>query len=297
MPHRFSIIFCGTPDFAVPSLHALVRDDAFEVLLVITQPDQPVGRKQALTAPPVKVRSEELKLPVFQPQNINVELPEYMQKNGIPKPDFLVVVAYGKILKEPILTLPKVAPINVHGSLLPRWRGASPVEHAILAGDTETGVTLQVMAAALDAGDILSFRATPITARATTPMLKEALSRLGADLLPETLKQPLKPIPQPTEGITICRKLSREDGLVITATMTAEEIDRCVRALNPWPGVTAEINNRTLKLLETSLVPAPGSIPVPCADNTTLHLIQVQPPGKKAMMGEAWMRGMNGLQK
>ena len=292
---RFKIIFCGTPEFALPSLDALASDSAFEILLVVTQPDQPVGRKQVITPPAVKVRAEELKIPVFQPQKVSEELPQYLAEKGIPKPDFLVVVAYGHILREQILSLPVIAPINVHGSLLPRWRGASPVEHAILAGDTETGITVQIMAKELDAGAILGMRSITIDPRETTPALKEKLSKLGAELLIETLKKPLQPVDQPTDGITICRKLSRESGIVDPATMPAEQIDRRVRALNPWPGVTCTISGKILKLLETSLESAAHSIPLPCKDNTTLHLLSVQEAGKKPMQAAAWKRGIAAL--
>ncbi|MBI5155766.1 S-layer homology domain-containing protein, partial [Candidatus Peregrinibacteria bacterium] len=197
--------------------------------------------------------------------------------------------------REQILNLPSIAPINVHGSLLPRWRGASPVEHAILAGDTETGVTVQIMAKALDAGAILASKSIRIDARETTPALKEKLSKLGADLLTETLKKPLQPSEQPAEGITICRKLSREDGIVDPAMMTAVEIDRRVRALNPWPSVTCSFSGHEIKILESSPEPRTHSIPLPCKDDTTLHLVSVQEAGKKPMQADVWKRGITAL--
>lgn len=289
---RLKIIFCGTPEFALPSLNAIASDPAFEILLVITQPDQPVGRKQVITPPPVKVRAEELKIPVFQPQKVSEELPQYLAEKGIPKPDFLIVVAYGHILREQILSLPVIAPINVHGSLLPRWRGASPVEHAILAGDTETGVTVQIMAKELDAGAVLGMQSMTIDPRETTPVLKEKLSKLGASLLIDTLKKPLQPVEQQAEGITICRKLSRESGVVDPAAMTAIEIDRRVRALNPWPGVTCSVSGRAIKILESALQPLPQSMPLPCKDETIVHLVSVQEAGKKPMSAVTWKRGI-----
>ena len=154
MPKPFTIIFCGTPAFAVPSLEALAADAAFDIRLVITQPDKPQGRKQMLTAPPVKLAAERLGIPVWQPENINAEISKL--EAGSSQLDYLIVVAYGKILKKQLLDLPTIAPINVHASLLPRWRGASPIEHAILAGDTDTGVTVQIMAERLDEGGILA---------------------------------------------------------------------------------------------------------------------------------------------
>lgn len=291
MSDKYSVIFCGTPEFAVPSLEALLSDPAFDVTLVVTREDKPQGRKQILTPPPVKVTAEQAGVPVFQPAKFNKELPAYMEQHGIAQPDFLVVVAYGAILSKESLAIPRIAPINVHGSLLPRWRGASPIEHAILHGDTETGVTVQIMAQELDAGDMLSFSAISIDPRATAVHLRELLSRLGAELLSETLKSPLKPFPQPRDGITFCTKLSKDDGKADPTTMTAEEIDRRVRALNPWPSVTVQLEGYAVKLLETSLHPTKDTAPLPCAKDTTLHLVSVQPAGKKPMTGAAWANG------
>lgn len=290
MSKPFRIIFCGTPAFAVPSLEALAKEPAFEIALVVTQPDRPVGRKQIMTPPPVKIAAERLRLPVWQPENINTEATGLASRAG--GVDFLIVVAYGKILGQTILDLPTVAPVNVHASLLPRWRGASPVEHAILAGDADTGVTIQIMAPALDAGDILAQAHLAIGPRATTPALKEELSRLGATLLVETLRHPLRPVPQSESGITVCRKLSRENGAVDPLQHTAEDIDRRVRALNPWPGVTCPVQGRPVKLLETSLVTSTGSVPLPCAQGTTLYLTTVQEAGKRPMRADAWKRGL-----
>lgn len=291
MTQPLSIIFCGTPDFAVPSLRALASDPAFRVTLVVTQPDKPVGRKKEVTPPPVKAAAEELGIPVMQPANVNDELPAYLQLHPDLQPDFLVVVAYGAILSQAVLDLPHVAPVNVHGSILPRWRGASPVEHAILAGDTEAGVTVQMMVQELDAGPILSTAALPIGARETAVELREKLCILGADLLAATLKDPLHPVAQPLEGITFCRKLTKDDGIVDREKMTAEEIDRRVRALNPWPGVVCDVQGTPLKLLETALDHEPHSIPLACAHDTILYPVRVQPPNKKDMFADDWRRG------
>jgi len=284
---RFSVIFCGTPDFAVPSLEALCNDPRFDVTLVVTQPDKPVGRKQVVTPPPVKVFAQARGIPVFQPESINKELPDYMQDHGIDVPDFLIVVAYGKILKRHILELPRIAPINVHGSLLPRWRGASPVEHAILAGDTESGISVQVMAEELDAGDILAESKIRIEDRWTAPVMREKLSKMAAMLLVDTLKKPLKPVPQPSEGVTFCTKLTREDGKADPCRMSAVEIDRKVRALVPWPGVTMSIDGQEIKVLETSLAPHPDAAALTC-NGDTLYLVKVQVPGGKAITGRQW---------
>ncbi len=287
-----SVIFCGTPDVAADSLHALLGDAAFNVQLVITQPDRPFGRRQELMPPPVKVLAMEKGIPVFQPENINTELMPHLAEHKIQSPDFLVVVAYGKILKSAILDLPKVAPINVHYSLLPRWRGASPVEHAILAGDKETGVAVQMMSLGLDKGPILSVEKIAIDDRDTSTSLRAKLSRLGSDLLVETLKKPLKPEPQSESGITICGKLSRDDARVNPDIMTAQEIDRCVRALNPWPSVMITCEGHEIKVLDAALDASSASIPLACADDTTLHLLMVQEAGKKPTKAIDWKRGL-----
>lgn len=304
MPPPFRIIFCGTPAFAVPSLEALAKDPAFDIRLVVTQPDRPAGRRKTMTPPPVKVAAEKLGLPVWQPENINEEacsfqdvkshVGDHVPFTGLSASsfDFLVVVAYGQILHQALLDLPTIAPVNAHASLLSRWRGASPVEHAILAGDSETGVTIQTMVRELDAGDILAQERLIIGPRDTTPLLKEKLAAMGADILVRTLKEPLHPFPQPTEGITVCRKLSRTDGVVDPMHQTAEEIDRRVRALNPWPGVTCTLNELPVKLIETSLTPLPDSVPLPCMGPSTLHLVSVQEPGKRVVDAVVWKRGV-----
>ncbi len=284
---KHSVLFCGTPSFAVLSLRALHGSPLFEVKAVVTQPDRPVGRKQEMMAPAVKIAAEELGIPVLQPENINNAIADLGER-----PDFLVVVAYGKILKPEILAFPKIAPINLHGSLLPRWRGASPVEHAILHGDNATGVTVQIMAEELDAGDILSMAQTPINAHDTAMSLRERLARMGADLLVETLSMPLSPRPQPAEGITVCGKISREDGIVDPSLLTAEEIDRRLRAYFPWPGVQTDIEGRTVKILAASLTENPKAIPLHCNGDTTLYVTEVVEAGKKPMAAQDWLRGI-----
>ena len=286
-----SVIFCGTPAFAVPSLHALAEDAAFDVRLVITREDKPVGRTKTPSAPPVKQAAEKLGIEVFQPMDINAALPGLLRERPDLTPDFLIVVAYGMILSEETLALPKIAPVNLHGSLLPRWRGASPVEHAIISNDSETGVTLQIMSPELDAGPILATAAIALDPADTAPLIREQLAAMGASLLRTTLKEALQPIKQPAEGITYCRKLSRQDGIVDPASFTAEEIDRRVRAFQPWPGVACTLDGHALKLIETSLSPVDNAIPLSCKANSTLYLVTVQEAGKKAMSGADWSRG------
>ena len=215
----YSVIFCGTPAFAVPSLTALIADPRFAVNLVISQPDKPAGRKLLPAPSPVKAAAEKYGIPVCQPIDINEEWGRQSP------PDFLVVVAYGQILGQPLLDLPRLAPVNLHASLLPRWRGASPIQHAILAGDRETGVTIQRMVRELDAGPILARATTPIAARETVRTLGDRLARMGADLLLRTLTRPLEEILQDAAEITACRKLTRADGAVSPRERTAEDID------------------------------------------------------------------------
>lgn len=296
--NKTPIWFLGTSTFAVPSLEALLKDDSFTVDLVITQPDRPAGRKQELTPPPVKVIAEKHGLTILQPENLN----EYFQaepatpldsaRNRLhPQPAFLVVVSFGQILSQQILDIPTVAPINVHASLLPRWRGASPIHHAILAGDTETGVTVQKMAKELDAGPVLAQTTITIDPRETVTTLHEKLAPMGADLLIRTLKSPLKPVEQDKSRIIVCHKLKRDDGKLDHTSLAAADIDRKVRGLTPWPSVTLIVDKHLLKLLETSLEPTMDSATLPCAKGTVLHLVRVQAAGGKPMTGAEWRRG------
>ncbi len=288
---RHSIVFCGTPDFATTCLKALASDERFDVQLVITQPDRPVGRGKEMTPPDVKVTAQELGISVLQPEDINADF-NAVSSTLSTRPDFLVVVAYGQILTQQVLDWPTIAPVNVHASILPRWRGASPIEHAVLHGDKETGVALQRMVLELDAGTILAIAKTPIGERENSLQLRERLAPLGASLLTDTLSKPLHETPQSTEGVTFCPRLSRDDGKADSATEAAEEIDRKVRAFTPWPSVRMTVNGRELKVLETDLSLTATSTPVVCAKNTTLHLVRVQEAGGKPMTGIEWERGL-----
>lgn len=289
-PHP--IIVLGTPEFAVPSLQALAKHPAFKIQLVVTRRDAPVGRKQILTPPPMKIAAEALGIPVFQPAKVNDELPKYLEEHSLERPDFLVTVAYGHILSQRVLDIPAIAPVNLHGSVLPRWRGASPIEHAILNGDRDAGVSVQIMVKELDAGPVLAAKSIPLTETATALSLRTQLAELGAQLLVDTLAAPLKPVPQDDSQATFCGKLSREDGQLDPSVKSAEEIDRAVRALTPWPGVTVSLDGTPLKLLQSSLTPQAASAPLQCAKGTTLHLVTVQPAGKKPMSGKDWANGL-----
>lgn len=283
-----SIIFCGTPAFAVPSLEALLeRPQDYAVRLVITQPDQPVGRKQILTPPPVKVFALAHRLPILQPENINAHISNLHALSA----DLLVTVAYGQILSPALLAQPRKGAVNLHPSLLPRWRGASPIQHAILAGDNETGVTVQMMVEALDAGPVLAQQRIALSAEETYEHLDALLAQQGARLLQDALAKPFTPVPQDESKVTVCRKLTRRDGEVNPSEMTAEEIHRRVRALTPWPGVTAPFGGERVKILKTSLVAEPEALEVPCKDGRPLYVLSLQSPGRKPMSGKAWLRG------
>jgi methionyl-tRNA formyltransferase len=286
MTSRIPLWFAGTSAFAVPSLKALLADERFSVDLVITQPDRPVGRKQVITPPPVKPVAMDAGIEIFQPENLNSE-EAFENLSARKRPEFLVVVSYGQILKQRILDLPTIAPINVHGSLLPRWRGASPIQHTILEGDTESGVTVQKMVKELDAGPILSQEKKTLDARETYTTLHDALAEMGATLLVKTLSAPLKPKEQDTAKVTICHKLNREKGVI--DHLGAAEADRFVRALNPWPG--AMLKSADLKVLASSLEPTKDSHPHSLSDGSTIHLVTVQPAGGKPMTGKAWSLG------
>ena len=281
----YSVVFAGTPACAVPSLKALNDDPAFDVQLVITQPDKPIGRKRELTPSPVKIFAQQHNLNIAQPNNIN-----HYQLSTINY-QLLVVVAYGQLLSQNILDVPSIAPINVHFSLLPRWRGAAPVQHALLNGDTKTGITIQHMKLQLDAGPILAQQERILDGTETAPTLYEELGQQGAKLLIDTLKKPFDPKPQDESQKTHGRKITKEMGSIDHTTMTAVAVDRSVRALVPWPGVRTTINGRAVKLIEISPTETDGSLALQCKD-TVLYVTKLQPPGKTVMSALAWQRGL-----
>lgn len=278
MNKRTNIVFLGTSAFAVPCLKALAQDPSLNVQLVITQPDRPVGRKQILTPPPVKTAAIELGIPVEQPE----KLTELSQK-----PEYLIVVSYGQILPESVLGAASIAPLNVHASLLPKLRGASPIQHTILLGLPEAGVTVQRMVKELDAGPILCQRSLPLNETETFTTLHNTLAVMGAELLIDALKNEHTPVEQNAAEATFCKKLKKSDGEADPQTMTARAIDRMIRALTPWPGVTWKEN----KILEASLTENVHGFPLPCAENTILFVTKIQPAGGRPMDGASFLRG------
>ena len=298
------IVFMGSPDFAVPVLQALVPHH--QVVGVVTQPDRPAGRGGTLKAPAVKTAALAFGLPVIQPEKLRQ--PEAMDQLQTWKPDVIVVAAFGQILRQAVLDLPAFGCINVHASLLPRWRGAAPIQAAILAGDEESGVTIMKMDAGVDTGPILSQRRLSLAKDETGGSLFAKLSALGADLLSETLPAYLQgtllPQPQPEAGVTYTSMLKKEDGL-LDFTQPAAALERRVRAMHPWPGAWFDWNSAPLKVLRahtaftfTYMIQPAGTrlihdgLPaVYGGDNTMLVLDEVHPPGRKAMAGKTFLAG------
>lgn len=293
------IIFMGSPDFALGTLRAL--HESYPVLGVVTQPDRAAGRGRELKPPPVKVLALELGIPVIQPEKLRES--GAMEQLRTWSPDVIVVAAFGQILRQEVLDLPRFGCINVHASLLPRWRGAAPINTAILHGDEETGVTVMKMDAGLDTGPILGQRSVRIEPHETAGSLFDKLSTLGADLLLDTLPGYLageiQPRPQPEEGSTYAPMLKKEDGL-LDFSHPARELERKVRAFNPWPGAYFEWDGNLLKVHSASIglgkMRAGGrgiylGLPVVGTSENLLVLGEVQPAGKKSMPGKAFLAG------
>lgn len=248
-PQSITIVFMGTSSFAVPSLQALVKD-GYPVVAVVSQPARPAGRGRRLTLPPVAEAAERLGLSVLAPARLRA--PEAVAEVAALQPDLIVVAAYAQILPPSVLAIPSRGCINVHGSLLPRWRGASPIHSAILAGDECTGVTIMVMDAGMDTGPTLSQSITRIEDSDATPDLESRLAEMGAELLSSTLLRyldgALQPAPQDEAGATYARILKKADGL-IDWTRPAVEIWRSCRAYRPWPGSFSFWGDRQLKVV------------------------------------------------
>ncbi len=251
------VVFMGTPDFAVPTLTALADASAVDVVGVVAQPDRRSGRGQRLMPSPVKRAALARDLPLFQPRSLRTV--EAMAQLVTWEPDVIVVAAFGQILRQDVLDLPPFGCLNVHASLLPRWRGAAPIPAAILAGDEVTGVTIMQMDVGLDTGPILAQREELVEPGDTWETLEPRLAQLGAELLVETLPPylagELLPRPQPAEGVTYAGQLSKDDGL-IDWSRPAVELDRRIRAFHPWPGAFTTLRGERLKLVRA--VPLPG---------------------------------------
>lgn len=314
------IVFFGSPDFAVPSLRRLV-DDGYEIAAVVTQPDRPAGRGLSLTPPPVKVLAVEAGLPVLQPESLRGEVVGRLRDLA---PDLAVVAAYGRILGPVTLGVPRLGVLNVHASLLPRWRGASPVQSAILAGDRETGVTIMRVVPELDAGPMLARRATPIVDRDTAGSLTDRLAEMGAELLGDTLPGwlcgEIEPVPQDERLVTYAERIDKAHGALDWAR-PAEELWWRVRAYTPWPGAFSLRDGAVLRVLEAwpladgddSVAPLGTVLPLPagaadrvpleapgpafaiqCGDGVLLPL-KVQLAGKRPLFAAEFLRGERDL--
>ena len=254
MPPR--IVFMGSPAFALPTLETLVR--SYPIVGVVTQPDRPAGRGQALTPPPVKVLAQSLGIPFIQPNRLKE--PAAWDQLQAWQPDLIVVAAFGQILRQNVLDLPPLGPINVHASLLPRWRGAAPIQAALLNGDVTTGVTIMKMDAGVDTGAIISQREIQIDPADNSETLSARLAKVGASLLAETLPAYLRgevlPRPQPEEGVSRASMISKEDGL-LDFNLPAAALERRARAFYPWPGTYFQWLGAPLKVHRAHVAAGP----------------------------------------
>jgi methionyl-tRNA formyltransferase len=298
------LVFCGTPEFAVPSLQALI-DAGHEIPLVLTQPDRPAGRKHELQIPPVKQLATKLNLPILQPERLknNHELRALLEEVA---PDAIIVVAYGRIIPQWMLDLPRHGNINVHGSLLPKYRGAAPIQWAVANGETETGVTTMLLDAGLDTGNTLLFHSLPIGPDATSPELYPQLSPIGASLLLQTLSclehGTISPQPQDNAAATLAPILTREDGRIDLLRRTARETYNRWRGFTPWPGAHALFRDKrflihrmhpstsTLTLQPNQMDISTGQLLVGAAQHTVLALDEVQLEGKPRLPGPQFAR-------
>ncbi len=301
------VFFFGTADLACASLAALAGDSSYQIVGVVTQPDRPRGRALQLAPPPVKVTAQRLGLEVMQPEKCR--RPEFVELVRAARPDVIVVAAYGQILPPSLLNAAPHGGVNVHASLLPRHRGAAPIQWAILEGDAETGVTIMQMDAGLDTGPMLSRESTPITPDDTAQSLHDRLARMGADLLLRTLpgyvRGEIRPQPQPETGATYARKITREDGRLDWSRPAAEVVNR-VRGLTPWPGtfthLPAEPRPLLLKVWDVRIDERGGAAPgavlsagagelvVACADRS-LRLLEVQREGGRRLKAAEFLAG------
>jgi methionyl-tRNA formyltransferase len=295
------LAFLGTSEFAVPALAALV-EAGHDVLAVYTRAPKPAGRGQQERRTPVHERALPLGLPVRTPKSLKSA--EAAQAFAALDLDAAVVVSYGHILPKPFLDAPVLGCLNIHGSLLPRWRGAAPIHRAILAGDSETGVTIMRMDEGLDTGPMLLAERTPISAADTAEMVHDRLAALGARLIVSTLDGlvagTIQAVPQPQEGVTYAHKLGKEEG-VLDWRRPAAELERKVRAFHPWPGTWFEGSGERIKVLAASLAlagGAPGTVivgpdgfPIIACSLGGLKLLKLQRAGKSAQSADAFLRG------
>lgn len=294
------IIFMGSPDFAVPSLHTLASN--YNLVGVVTQPDRVAGRGKKIRLSPVKVSAQELNLPILQPKKLRDE--DAVNHLRELKPDLLVVAAYGQILSQEVLDIPTFGGLNIHASLLPRWRGAAPIQAAILHGDNETGISIMLMDAGLDTGPVLSQRSVNIHEDETSGGLTSRLAPIGADLLLETIpgyvSGEIFPVPQNDDNATYAPMIRKSEGK-LDFNQSAAHLARQVKAYEPWPSSFFYWNNLRIVVKRAHPFPwdkiDPGRVilvedyPAIATSKDLLVLDQIHPAGKKEMSGEAFLRG------
>jgi methionyl-tRNA formyltransferase len=301
-PMPLDLVFCGTPRFAVPTLERLVGA-GFRVYLVVTQPDRPKGRGLELVASPVKESALKLKLPITQPDRIKTN-DDFRGQLTTLKPDAIIVVGYGRIIPQWMLDLPPLGNLNLHASILPKYRGAAPIQWAIANGETITGVTTMRIDDGLDTGNILLQRELPISSVDTAETLAPLLATIGADLVIETLRGiqsgSIQPRPQVDSESSLAPILKKEDGLVDFSRSAAEIVNR-LRGFQPWPGAYTKFRGKNLQILKAQ--PIPGSLPpaeintaenrlqVGCGHDSYLELLEIQIEGKKRTSAQDFIHG------
>ncbi len=294
-------VFMGSPEIAVPTLKAL--SELTTTVGVVTQPDRPAGRGKKVVRSAVKSFAIDAGIPVMQPERLRAE--EAFAELSAWQPQLIVVMAYGQILRAPVLSLPQYGCLNLHASLLPRWRGASPIQAAILAGDDVSGVTLMKMDAGMDTGPVYTMQSMNLDAGETSVSLTQKMAALAAELLQQSLQKvidgEIQPVPQPEEGVTYTSLIKKEDG-ILDFNQSAAALERQVRAYNPWPAVQLNLPDTSLKILKSGtadnaagLVPGSltraGGYPAIAVQDGLLVLKEVQPAGKKPMSGKAFLSG------
>jgi methionyl-tRNA formyltransferase len=293
------IVFMGTPTFAAAALQSIL-DAKLNVVAVYTQPPKPVGRGYEVAKSATHVLAERHNIPVYYPKTLR-SLEAHDELRSL-RPDICVVAAYGFILPQAALDIPPLGCINIHGSLLPRWRGAAPIQHSILAGDTETGITIMKIDVGMDTGDMLYKRSLPITSTTTSQMLFDELAALGGEMIVDYLHHPDRypPVPQPIEGVTMAPKIDKSMAQ-LDWRKTAVELERQLRAFTPWPGAFTVYNDIVLKIgglniLKTHHTETPGTLlndqlHIACGNGTVLAITALQRPGGKMLPSTEFLKG------
>ncbi len=297
------IVYMGTPDFAVPALKALV-ENRHDVCLVVTQPDRKKGRGRKLLPPPVKVMAKSLGIETAQPES--VKDPAFIEKLKMTRPDYFIVAAFGHILSQEILDIPKSGAINIHASLLPKYRGAAPIQRAVMEGEKETGITTMLMDKGMDTGDILMINKTPVHPDDTAADIHDRLSAIGADLIISTLEgllnKTVTPVPQDHSKATYAPMLSKKEGR-INWTLSAKAIESFIRGVTPWPGAYTQCGDKRLKIFkarvidkDTDMPPgtilncSPGELHV-AAGEKTLSIMEIQGASGKRLPVDCFLCG------